>query len=517
MSRATSKKRQHKESPPKQPAPIKSKPRHWMWMVAAILLPAAVLFAFYLQRAGKPVQPGTTAALTADDVLKSLSGIEIQGSEKQVIEKILKLAEEVKANPKSAEAWGRLAMNLDVHDMKNQAVECFRKAAELNPSDFRWPYYLAIVLYDQGSPESLKYFGESLALNPAHLAGRLRYGQALLDAGRLEEAGREYTSALNIDPGSSHACLGLARIKLIQGQVEECRSLLLKAIELNPRHGEAHGLLSEVYRRMNQRQLADEQLSIAQQLPKRTPLPDELLAALVAEGVSSFWYDTRGRAALESGDFGTAEREYGMAARVSNDPRYQDTLGVVYLYQGKYAEAAAAHRQALKLDPRSTTSMNNLAAALYETGQKEEATELVRKAIRIDPDLPYSYLHLARLYLRSGNEAEAVRTYRTGLQRLPRNADLMLQLAWMLATSRSSSLRDGREAVRLAESAAGQNRNAQSLDVLAAACAEAGLFDRAIPVAEQALAAAESARNPQLAQRIAARLGLFRSKQPYRE
>lgn len=486
----------------------------WIFVAVGIFVMAFAAYWYYSRP--KELQQAAVVS-TPEATLEALAKNNFQGAEKPVVEKLRNVIADVKANPSSAHSWGKLAMNLHVHDFKNEALLCYEKASALNTSDFRWPYYRAMLLHERGSDEALKYFEQSLNLRPNHLAARIRYGQALFDSNRLEQSGREFVKALEINPNSSHAYLGLARISLSENQVKDCGSILQKAIQVNPRHGEAYGLLSEVYRRMNQHQKATAQLSISQQLPKNTPLPDDLEMALVAEGVSSYWYDLRGRAALEKGDYARAEQELKKAAAASPDFSHQDTLGVAYLYQRKYAEAAAAHKKALQLNPKSNASMNNLAAALYEMGQEKAAMDTIRNAIQMNPKIPFSYLHLARLNIRSGNRAAAAQAYRSGLEQLPQNPELAMQLAWLMASSSDASLRNGPEAVRLAEAVASRNRNAETLDVLATAYAEAGKFDRAIQLAEQALAMAESNRRQQLVERIKTHLKAFRAKRPYHE
>jgi len=485
-----------------------------------LLLPVltVILIMIYQYSRSKTIpQTADSGVLTAEALLSSLSRNEFAGTEKQVASKLRAMIEEVNENPGSAYAWGKLAMNLDVHDLPGEATLCYQKAGELNVSDYRWPYYRALILYKQGSAEALKYFEQSLALKQNHPAARLGYGQALLDAGRLEEASDQYLKALQIDERSAHAYVGLARIALMNGVVEEAGSLLQRAINANPRMGEAHGLMSEVLRRLNRPQDAAREAMVSQQLPKVTPIPDELLAALAGEGVSSYWLELRGRAAMERGDYAGAERELRKAADATKDPRLHDTLGVVYLYQRKYSDAAQEHRKAIELNPKSAISRNNLAAALFEMGQESEALSIIEKAIEMEPQLQYSYLHLARLNIRSGKRAAAISVYRKGLEQNPQNHDLTMQLAWALATTPDASLRNGPDAVRLAETAALRSPGAEALDILAAAYAEAGQFDRAVGAAERAIAQAESNGRKQLVERIRIHLKAFKAGRAYHE
>ena len=91
-------------------------------------------------------------------------------------------------------------------------------------------------------------------------------------------------------------------------------------------------------------------------------------------------------------------------------------------------------------------------------------------------------------------------------------------LARLLATCPQEGLRDGTEAVELAERACeltGQ-RVPEILDTLAAAYAETGQFDRAVETAERAVELALQRGNAEFADQVKHRLQLYRAQQPYR-
>src|SRR5262249_49789778 len=182
-------------------------------------------------------------------VLRIFSHSNYPGVEKQVADKIQNLVKDVQDHPDSADAWGKLGMNLDVHDWKNEAVICYGKAASLNPSEFRWPYYSAMILSDLGSPEALTLFQKAITIKPNELAAHLRYAQALFTAGKLDEARGQFQKAAEIDPTEAHAFLGLGRIALLRNDLKGSIGYFLQAQKLNPRLGEVHGLLSDAYRR----------------------------------------------------------------------------------------------------------------------------------------------------------------------------------------------------------------------------------------------------------------------------
>jgi len=92
-------------------------------------------------------------------------------------------------------------------------------------------------------------------------------------------------------------------------------------------------------------------------------------------------------------------------------------------------------------------------------------------------------------------------------------------LAKFLATVPNAAFRNGREAVNLALHARelDKNQHPEIADTLACAYAEAGQFDLAVAVEQQALASAEAAKEDTMATQCDLHLGLFRNKLPYHE
>ena len=92
-------------------------------------------------------------------------------------------------------------------------------------------------------------------------------------------------------------------------------------------------------------------------------------------------------------------------------------------------------------------------------------------------------------------------------------------LAWIRATSARAELRDGPEAVRLAQRACELSRYKVALFVgtLGAAYAEAGRFDEAVTAAEMSHQLALAAGQNGLAQKNVELIKLYTARQPYHE
>ena len=95
------------------------------------------------------------------------------------------------------------------------------------------------------------------------------------------------------------------------------------------------------------------------------------------------------------------------------------------------------------------------------------------------------------------------------------NASELNELAWSLATSADPNLRDGTNAVVLADKAvaATSRKNASYLDTLAAAYAETGQFEKAVTAQQEAIALLQTDEEKTDYQ---SRLKLYETNAPYR-
>ena len=194
-------------------------------------------------------------------------------------------------------------------------------------------------------------------------------------------------------------------------------------------------------------------------------------------------------------------------------------LGVALVMQERFAEAKTCFEQALALDPTNTQAPFNLATVLLKAGQVDQALALLGPALRGKPVVGKSFAGVGMILTALKRPADAVLFYRKALEAEPTAVETLNNLAWLLATSPNDSLRDGTEAVRLAEQACALTRFRAPVFIgtLAAAYAEAGRFDEAIATAERARDLARAQGDPALASRNEELLKLYRAGKPFRE
>lgn len=162
-------------------------------------------------------------------------------------------------------------------------------------------------------------------------------GDALLDAGRVEEAATHYREALRLDPSQVEVRARLAELLQAHGQDDEATAQLRKMVEDNPRDPSV---------RFN------------------------LAVALERRG------DVIGARAL-----------YEDALRL--DPGYEMArlnLGVLCARTGDAAAAVGLFREAARRDPGSARAWNNLGLALAGVGRPDDAVIALEQALAIQPD-----------------------------------------------------------------------------------------------------------------------------------
>ena len=238
-------------------------------------------------------------------------------------------------------------------------------------------------------------------------------------------------------------------------------------------------------------------------------------ARIRAEPRSAALHDDAALLYLDLGRPTDAVRHFAIAAAMQPDsaPAYFN-LGAALTVAGRVDEALAQYRRALKLQPEYAPALNNLGAILFRRGQLQEAERHLSAAVRIDPANAEAHDNLGRLLRDGGRTSAAIGHFARAVELRPEWAVPHLELAWLLATSSDDSLRDPTRAVALASRGADLSSPADPtvLDVLAAAYAAAGDFDRAVATAQRALSLASQGDADTLRQR----LQLYRQRRPLR-
>jgi tetratricopeptide (TPR) repeat protein len=214
----------------------------------------------------------------------------------------------------------------------------------------------------------------------------------------------------------------------------------------------------------------------------------------------------------------TALQELNRANEIHpHDPRTLDSLAWIELSQGHETEAIANLRDVLHTDPDDPQAHLLMGTIAISDGDISQAIAHSQKAVDLRPDSSEYRYQLAYVLVQANDLARAVDEYHTILKTDPNLLRALKDLAWLLATCPQSELRNGREAVSLAERACRLTgyTNATYLGVLDAAYAEAGDFQSAIATAQKVRDFAVASGNTNSAASIDQRLTLYRQQKPF--
>jgi len=193
-------------------------------------------------------------------------------------------------------------------------------------------------------------------------------------------------------------------------------------------------------------------------------------------------------------------------------------LGRLLSLQGKFAEAEGQFQAAVRIKPKDAEIRRSYASALAEQGRKEEAVKQLKELLQLKPDTE-ARAQLATLLHRSGRFREAVAEYRQVLAAKPDQLEALNNLAWLLASCSDNAVREGMEAVRVAEQGCRltEYKQAQMVGALGAAYAEAGRFTEAVAAAQKAIELARAGGDAQFAAVNEQLLSLYRTGRAYHQ
>ena len=231
-------------------------------------------------------------------------------------------------------------------------------------------------------------------------------------------------------------------------------------------------------------------------------------------------YVNRGFAYGNKGEHDRAIRDSDKAIELDpNNAEAYVNRGVAYGNKGEHERAIRDFDKAIQLDPNNTKAYVNRGFAYGNKGEHERAIGDFDKAIELDPNNALTHEKIGAVLMRLGRAKEAVSHYRQALDLRGDWPEMMNNLAWILATHEDAQVRDGAEAIRLAERACQLTgfKVAVLQDTLAAAYAEAGQFEKAVETAESAIRLAHAASGEKLSKKVRKRLQLYKADRPYRE
>jgi tetratricopeptide (TPR) repeat protein len=258
----------------------------------------------------------------------------------------------------------------------------WRDTLRKNPGCFLALDNLGRLLTARGQhEEALKCYQEALRVNPRSVDTLNRVGNSLVSLGRESEAAQSYRQALAINPRNPEAHVNLAVILATSGDAEGAMAHNRMALEANPNHLLAHLNLGVALAAKGQLGQAIDHYREALRInPNHALAHVNLALALQNSGLP-----------VEAGEhLRRAAEIYGRS-------------GAGLASQGRFREAEASLRQALRLEPANAEFHTALGTILVRQGKRDEAREHFQEALRLDPGSEEPKRHLRELDAKSHN------------------------------------------------------------------------------------------------------------------
>lgn len=341
---------------------------------------------------------------------------------------------DVERSPGSAEAWGRLGNLYLAHGWGAEAAAAYRRASELEPDDFRWPYLLGRSLMQEDPEAAARALEGAVELGTDYPPVYAEHARVLRKLGRLEEAAGQLERLSELVPDNPHTHLGLGEIALADQRYEEARDHLLRALELHPGQSEAHRALAQVYVALDEPGAAERHAQRGREPSRFEPLEDPLWDAVERAGNTRRWYAYRGRRLLRQGRYEEAAEEMERAlAEDEETPMLRHNLGVALIGAKRYDEATRvlelAAQEARQGDPGELATIHTTLSAAYSgSGDLAAAERSVRLALELDPASVEATAGLALVLARDGRTGEAIDVLRNSPLEDPRLTRLLAGL-----------------------------------------------------------------------------------------
>jgi tetratricopeptide (TPR) repeat protein len=367
------------------------------------------------------------------------------------------------------------------------ALENMARASSLTPSS----YYLKMEtarLYARNDDKetALKYATEAIELSPTTPEPRLFAAWLAVSAHLWQAATNHYNDVLSLEPGNQEALTYLGALYAESGDMDQAEATFKRLVEKDPNYlsfyylgsfyskaGRVKEAISAFARSVKKKSDFTAALAELAGLYERVgdfKAAEKTYRALAEAQPESSMPKTRlANLLLKAGRKKEAEKllsEISGTALNSDRGQVQFQLGLIYLEQRLYSEAAVAFESSLKVDPKNAKARYFLATALLEMGDGDrardnlaeippqddlyveaislllasktsgedrqqglkEALDIVAAAIKAKPESPRLQVAQAVLLEESGDLKKARKVLKAATRKFPEESEILFRL-----------------------------------------------------------------------------------------
>ena len=297
----------------------------------------------------------------------------IDSPDPDVAEYLQEILQTARGLPKSGPMRGRLGMAYDVNGFREAALLTYGQAEALDPKDFRWPYFSAVLVAETGEHEkALEALQRAIAIDPVYAPAWLWRGSWLLEVGRPADAVVAFERAGDLGADAT-AAFGRARALIALDRHAEAIELL-DPLARTSNHPYIYRTLGEALRAMGR--------------------PEDSRSAMTRgrEASPVSWEDERSE---QRTVHVRGYASYNLAKSMSADGRVVEALEILQRLQMHHPEASCGRDEEFFL---ACNLMNSTSIAHARAGSADQALATVQRGLALNADFIPFHLTLANLY-----------------------------------------------------------------------------------------------------------------------
>ena len=296
--------------------------------------------------------------------------------EKRYQEAVDNFINAIAAEPKDYSLHFNLALAYSLLGKDAEAIPEYKKALEIKPGLYQAELNLGILLLrEKQGADAVPYLTDAVSQKAKEFRPNFYLASALLASGDFVKAEQAYRAALEIDPKSPDAELGLAHALAKQDRVVDAAPHFQNAATMNPDYRDGLLELASLYEAAKQ---APEAIAIYKQFPDN-PGAQERLGALL----------------LASGQPADAIANFQAAVAASPTPANRAALATAYLKNKEPDKALPVIEKVLAADPNDFELRMLHGRILRDQRKFPQASQDFLSATKIKPDSAEAWSELA--------------------------------------------------------------------------------------------------------------------------
>jgi tetratricopeptide (TPR) repeat protein len=274
------------------------------------------------------------------------------------------------------------------------SITLFSHAIEVTKDNGLAHYNLGEALGEAGGiDQAIPHYYTALKIEPENVFAHVNLANALVQKGKPDEAVNHFNIALKLNPQEDKAYVGLGNVFAGKNNLNKAVEYTLKALEINPKNEVASDNLGKIM--LQQGNVADAFLYFKKTLeiePNNESAKTNLKQLAIIQ-----------------------KRIDDQAAKISetiqsnpNDPLHYIQLGRLYQSTGYYDLAIHQYEKALSIKPDMTPALYALGITFTLKGGYYQAIETFKKIIANEPDNASAYYNIACVYSRQNKKHDAI-------------------------------------------------------------------------------------------------------------